>query len=130
MLKITQTKRHSPCLVSGKLIDKIKSKMQFAMASIMGGFASFEIEILNFFFFFENCRKEHCVKCIRIRSFPGLCFPTFGLNTERYSVFNLNAEKHRPEKTLNTDTFYAVDTLIYKIKIKIFNFNPGPGVFP
>ena len=28
------------------------------------------------------------------------------------------------------DTFYAVDTLIYKIKIKIFNFNPGPGVFP
>ena len=33
MLKITQTKRHSPCLVSGKLIDKIKSKMQFAMAS-------------------------------------------------------------------------------------------------
>ena len=39
-------------------------------------FASFEMEIFILFFFFlfffENCRKEHYVKSIRIRSFPGL----------------------------------------------------------
>ena len=27
-----------------------------------------------------------CEKCVRFRSFPGLYFPAFGLNTERYGV--------------------------------------------
>ena len=30
--------------------------------------------------------KWHCAKCVRIRSYFGLHFPTLGLNTERYSV--------------------------------------------
>ena len=32
------------------------------------------------------CLPLNCVKSLRIRSFPGLYFPAFGLNTERYSV--------------------------------------------
>ena len=29
--------------------------------------------------------NSHCVKSVRIRSFSGLYFPAFGLNTERFS---------------------------------------------
>ena len=45
---------------------------------------------------------RHCVKIVHIRSFSGLYFTAFGLNTERYgpnlSVFSLNAGKYVPEK--------------------------------
>ena len=36
--------------------------------------------------FCSKTRKWHCVKSVRIRSYSGPHFPTFGLNTERYSV--------------------------------------------
>ena len=39
----------------------------------------------------------HCVKSVRIRSYSGPHFPTFGLNTERYSVFSPNTGKYGPE---------------------------------
>ena len=32
-------------------------------------------------------REEHCLKSDRIRSYSRLYFPTFRLNTERYSNF-------------------------------------------
>ena len=38
----------------------------------------------------------------------GPYFPAFGLNTERYEVFNRNAGKHGPEITPYLDTFHAV----------------------
>ena len=44
-------------------------------------------------FVVTNCKKtqnEYCVKSVRIRSFSGRNFPTFGLNTD--------AGKHGPEK--------------------------------
>ena len=50
------------------------------------------------------CRPSNnsCVKSIRNRSFSGLYFPTFGLNTERYSVsLHIQSEcaaKYGPEK--------------------------------
>ena len=31
----------------------------------------------------------HCVKCVRIRSFSGPHFPTFGLNIERYCLYSV-----------------------------------------
>ena len=40
--------------------------------------------------------------------FSGPYFPAFGLNTERYEVFNRNAGKHGPEITPYMDTFHAV----------------------
>ena len=40
----------------------------------------------------------YCMKSVRIRSFSGPYFPTFGLNTEYLSIFSPNAWKHRPEK--------------------------------
>ena len=49
------------------------------------------------------CKMYHCLKSVRIRSFCGLYFPAFGLNTERYpflSLFNPNAEKYGREKLL------------------------------
>ena len=53
----------------------------------------------------------HCVKSVRIRSYSGLYFPAFGLNTERYSVsLRIQSEcgKMRTRITPNTDTFHAV----------------------
>ena len=53
----------------------------------------------------------HCLKIVRIRSFSGPCFPTFGLNTERFGV-SLRTEskcgKIRTRKTPNMNNFYAV----------------------
>ena len=46
--------------------------------------------------------QRHCVKSVRIRSFFGPYFPTFGLNTKRYevslSVLSPNAGKYGSEK--------------------------------
>ena len=56
----------------------------------------FEENVLNFF-----PVELHCVKSVRIRSFSGRHFPTFGLNTERYEVsivLSPNARKYEPEK--------------------------------
>ena len=53
----------------------------------------------------------HCVKSVRIRSFSGPYFPTFGLNTEKYGVSirtQSKCGKIRTRKTPNTDTFHAV----------------------
>ena len=52
----------------------------------------------------------HYVKCVRIWSFSGPYFPTFGLNTKRYtvSIFIQSAcGKIRTRKTSNTDAFYV-----------------------
>ena len=35
---------------------------------------------------FTKIATKHCVKSVRARSYHGLYFPVFGLNTERYSV--------------------------------------------
>ena len=51
---------------------------------------------------FDFSDLKHYVKSVRIRSFSGLYFPAFGLNTERYgvslSVFSPSAGKYGPEK--------------------------------
>ena len=52
----------------------------------------------------------HSVKCIPIRSFSGLCFPTFGLNTERYGVsLRIQSEcwKIGTRNFPNTDIFHV-----------------------
>ena len=55
-------------------------------------------------------RVLHCVKSVRIWSFPGPYFPAFGLNTERYVSLHIQSEwgKIWIRKTPNADTFYAV----------------------
>ena len=53
----------------------------------------------------------YCVKSVRIRSYSGLYFLTFGLNTERYGVslrIQSKGGKIRTRITLNTDTLHAV----------------------
>ena len=58
--------------------------------------------------------KEHCVTCVRIRSFSGPYFPAFRLDTKRYSVsFRIQSKwgKIRTIKTPNTDTFHAVELI-------------------
>ena len=58
----------------------------------------------------------HCVKNVRIWSFPGPHFPAFGLNTERYEVslrIQSECEKIRTRKTPNTDPFYTVLNITY-----------------
>ena len=55
--------------------------------------------------------KFQCVKSVRIRSYSGPYFPTFGLNAERYGVslrFQSDCGKIRTRIILNMDTFHAV----------------------
>ena len=54
------------------------------------------------------------LKSVRIRSYSSPDFPTFGLNTERYSVFlriQSKCGKIRTRIIRNRNTFYAVCTL-------------------
>ena len=58
-----------------------------------------------------KARIKHCVKSARIRSFSGLHFLAFGLNTKRYSVYlriQSNCGKKWTRKTPNTNTFHAM----------------------
>ena len=62
---------------------------------------------------------KHCVKSVRIRSYSGPYFPTFGLNTEGYSLsLRIQSEhgKIRTRITPNTDTFYALKVLTKSLK--------------
>ena len=55
--------------------------------------------------------KLNGVKWVHIRSFSGLYFLAFGLNTERYSLFlriQSGSGIMRTRKTPNMDTFYAM----------------------
>ena len=55
--------------------------------------------------------RFHCVKSVLIPSYSGLHFPTFGLNTERYSVSLRIQSKYGKMRTRinpNTDTFHTV----------------------
>ena len=55
--------------------------------------------------------NRHCVKSVRIRSYTGLHFPAFELNTERYSVSLRSQSKCGKTKTRiipYMDTFFAV----------------------
>ena len=44
-----------------------------------------------------NVSNVHCAKSVRIWSYSGPYFPAFGLNKERYYVFNPNEGKYGPE---------------------------------
>ena len=68
----------------------------------------------------KNTNNIYCVKSVRIQSYSGLDFPTFGLNTERYRVsLRLQSEcgKMRTRITPNTDTFHAVIVIVSIIMI-------------
>ena len=59
----------------------------------------------------EFLRRFHCVKSVRIRSYSGLHFLAFGLNTGRYGLFLRilsKCGKIRARITPNTVTFYPV----------------------
>ena len=73
----------------------------------------------------------HCVKSVCIWSFYGPYFPTFGLNTERYSVshrIQFEYRKMRTRKTLKSNTFLTVYYLLCVIEIyKILNLKERPS---
>ena len=59
----------------------------------------------------ETVKDIHCVKIVRIRSYSGLYFTAFTLNTERYGVslsIQFECGKIQTRITPNTDNFYAV----------------------
>ena len=59
----------------------------------------------------NNQRNNHFVKRVRIRSYSGPYFPTFGLNTKKCGVslrIKSEWEKMRTRITTNADSFYAV----------------------
>ena len=55
----------------------------------------------------------HCVKSVCIRSYSGLHFPPFRVNTKRYGDFRIQSKcrKMRTRTTPNMDTFHAVNNL-------------------
>ena len=74
----------------------------------------------KYFLYFEKVNERFlsrtidtrgCVKSVRIRSYSGLHFPAFGLNTERYGIsLRIQSEcgKMRTRITPNMDTFHTV----------------------
>ena len=70
--------------------------------------------VANLSLFHRYYFGRHCVKSVSIRSYSGLHFPTFGLNTERYGVsLRIQSEcgKMRTRIIPNTDIFHAVRCL-------------------
>ena len=59
----------------------------------------------------RNSGTRHYVKSVRIRSYSGLYFPVFGLNTKRDGVslrIQSECEKIRTRITPSTDNFHTV----------------------
>ena len=79
----------------------------------------------------DFCHKTHCVKGARIRSYSGLLFPAFGLNTDRPSVslrIQSECEKMWPIITLNTDTSHAVTCFYAIVVTKLYpGYNSNAG---
>ena len=55
---------------------------------------------------FSSTSTQYCVKSVRTRTYSGLHFPAFGLNTERYSVSLLYSARVR-EKTGQNNSEYG-----------------------
>ena len=49
--------------------------------------------------------NDHCVKCVRIRSYSGPHFPAFGLNSERYGVSLLYSVQMRENADQNNSEY-------------------------
>ena len=49
--------------------------------------------------------NDHCVKCVRIRSYSGPQFPAFGLNSERYGVSLLYSVQMRENADQNNSEY-------------------------
>ena len=64
---------------------------------------------------------RHCAKSVNIRSFFGPHFPTFGLNTEKYSSLRIQSEcgKIRTRKNLNMNTFHAVRDCFHRTECEV-----------
>ena len=73
----------------------------------------------------QSSEHFHWVKSVRIRSYSGPYFPTFGLNMERYGVSQFVCGKMRTSITPNTNTFQAVFFFI----LSAFFF-PWTSLFP
>ena len=75
---------------------------------------------------------KYCVKSIRIQSYSNLHFPTFRLNTERYSVslyIQSEGGKMRIRTTPNTLTFYGLKMVGVYLKNLRNNGNKFPKSF-
>ena len=91
---------------------KIKSFRNFAAINLL--FDEFD-EILKI----DHNDADHCVKSVRRRSFFWSVFPTFGLNTERYSVtLRIQSEcgKTRTRKTSVFAHFSRSGWIIFFVK--------------
>ena len=84
----------------------------FCLASqIIGNILSIDILTVIRLQEINNLPNSQCVKSVCIRSYSGLYFPAFGLNTERYRVslcIYSECEEIQTRITPNTDIFHAV----------------------
>ena len=95
-----------------KVPYKLRQKSQFHISSICPVLNGTEITFI-ITFLERNSGTRHYVKSVRIRSYSGLYFPVFGLNTKRDGVslrIQSECEKMRTRITPNTDTFYVMRT--------------------
>ena len=55
--------------------------------------------------------KDHCIKSVCIRSFSGVYFPAFGLNSVTYSVtYSVQMWENMDLKSLGGDIWYLIKT--------------------
>ena len=55
---------------------------------------------------------KYCVKSVRIRSYAGLYFPAFGLNTERYE-YSVRMRKNADQNNSEYGYFSHSDGMLY-----------------
>ena len=66
---------------------------------------------------------QHCVKCVQIRSFSGLYFPAFGLNTERYEIsFRIHSECGKIRTRKNSVFGHFSRSAVYHLIYSIYHF--------
>ena len=63
-----------------------------------------------------------CVKDVRIRSFSGLYFPAFGLNTERYGVSLRIQSKCRKIRTRKNSIFGLLFEFLREVSLTRFDY--------
>ena len=74
--------------------------------------------------------KLHCVKSVRIRSFPGSYFPAFGPNTESESVSTHSVRMRENTDQKNSEYGHSSrKTTCHSIKFKKENFKILCGLF-
>ena len=83
--------------------------------------------------YFTTC-LQHCVNCVRIRSYSGPHFPAFGLNTERFCPYSVRMQESTHQNNseyrqiLRSAIFYNILLILQYLRILQYElYSPFPS---